>query len=174
MGFFSRLFGTARTPHGLRVTPEHLGHALFERAIKRLQDHHAQLEAMGAFARTPDLARSRDYMIGFIVFTVAPLDQVLTDFPIPEVRAARHTVRSAVLEKLKAKDAAEAHRLLDAQLSTYATAARTRQLSSIGHLAAGATGIPITPDVQRFLVSCYTSGLNFWLDALSDFGIDTS
>lgn len=174
MGFLARLFGAPPRIGPKGITAEQLGRALFDRAISRLPDYHAELTALGAFAENPNLARSKEYMASSIIFVFAPLEQVLTDVPIPEVRSAKVTIRALLVDKLQARSAAELNSLVDAQFGRFIRAVRSRNLSALGQLAAQTSGLPTTPDIEHFLASYYTSGLNFWFDALAEFGIDTS
>jgi hypothetical protein len=174
MGFFSRLFGGSPKPASSNVASEQLGTALFERAIQRFQECHAQLEGMGTFSQRPDLRESKQCVVGLITLTVASLEQVLTDVPFPEMRAARPAVRAAMFQKFKPSDPTRQNALLDKVMGTYAHAARSADFSTLGRLAAEATGLPATTDMEKFLSSFYMSSLNTWLDVLSEFGFETS
>jgi len=171
MSFLSRLFGSRHGPGGQRVTPQQLAKALFEAALERMRSLHAALDDSGLLAQMPGATSSKEYALALMVFTLAPLDQVLSDLPMPHMRKVRAGVRSLFGEQFRLKETAETARLLDLQLKTYARAARTGDLPALGHLAAVALGLEGEADAEHHLLSNYTSALNAWLTMIEGYQV---
>ena len=109
-----------------------------------------------------------------VVFVLAPLDQVLTDSALPQVHAAKSVIRTAFVDKFKIQNPSQMIPIIDKQMSAYAQTVRSHDLKTLGALAVATPGLPENDDVEMLLTTCYTSSLNFWLDELAKFGIDTS
>ncbi len=152
-----------------RMTPEQFGEALYNIALGRMRNHHAELVPLGA-APSP----SKEYLIGLTTFVLAPLEQVLSDVPMPQLRAAKRGLRSALMRQFKVRDTSQFEPVLNGQMSAYAQMARAGDLLTLGTRAAESIGLDGNVDVETFLVKSYTSSLNFWLDQLAVFGVETS
>ncbi len=165
MGFFSRLFGSSSRPTS--TTPQQIGEALFRQVMERVRDHHAELQSMVSLP-----SATKEYLIGLTTFVLAPLEQVLSDVPMPELHAAKSGVREALMKEFKIQSPSQFTPVLNAQMNAYAQMARTGDLPTLGARAAESIGLDGNFDIETLLVRWYTSSLNFWLDALAAFGFD--